>query len=75
MEQNNSNKVYTRTQWPCSIQTQQQKRTTTQTIGSIEPDSNPLQRIQDVEADFQIWDMEENYTGKHNIKAKKIHPK
>ena len=29
----------------------------------------PLEKVPDIEADFQIWDLEENYTGKHNIKA------
>ena len=48
-------------------------------INSIETNTTeeaegPLMKIQDVEADFQIWDMEENYTGKHNIKAKKSTP-
>ena len=34
----------------------------------------PLEKVPDIEADFQIWDLEENYTGKHNIKARKSTP-
>jgi len=34
----------------------------------------PLEKVSDIEADFQIWDLEENYTGKHNIKARKSTP-
>ena len=61
------------TEWPCAVRQTLNMAKQRVLVNSIEQ-VNPLDKIADIETDFQIWDMEENYTGAHNIKAKKTQP-
>ena len=54
------------TEWPCAVRQTLNTAEQRVLVNSIDQ-VNPLDKIADIETDFQIWDMEENYTGAHNI--------